>query len=555
MTRTIPSLIYGAARLATNAFPRSNTLRRFYHGVKNWYEAGWPLLDGNRAYVPSLVQDARWDQNYITRREMLRRMRYWSQNSALLEAILSVGERYTVGPAGLHVSFYSVDDSPLASPDDEKFDPWYESAEIVVKEWFQDCGWNNETMETLLKVGYRCERVDGDVFYIKTSKLGNLQVGKHSLKLRKPCLQMVEGHRIETPFDKWTEEGKTVIDGVAFNEVKLDGREMAEKIGFWTRSGFGAWESESHWFLIPKDSIIQVFTPHRVNQFRGLSSFYSCENELGKLEELLKMELTAQNDQSQWSVLVKNAAGSLNPMDPKLKAVYESKQIGNQQQDTLTQQQKMAALVDLYRKTYGATTKAFKLGEDAEMKAPVRPAEATLQLWEFLVNSVCAGGHAPRCLVFQKISASSAKSQGTEVRAELDAADDFYKGDFQKWKHMLRDSVIYFMEWAVKNDPRVADPPENWRSCIHIQQPQACNVDVGRNTQADLMMLAAGAYDFDMILGPQGISFNTMIRRLSRQQKKIEKLGVKVTLPALLPGQIPLDGKGAEKPEPELAEA
>ena len=97
------------------------------------------------------------------------------------------------------------------------------------------------------------------------------------------------------------------------------------------------------------------------------------------------------------------------------------------------------------------------------------------------------------------------------------------------------------MEWAIKNDPRVADPPANWRDCIHIQQPEACNVDVGHNTQANMMMLAAGAMDYDMILGPQGLNFVTVAKKLARQQKLLEKMKVKVTLPALLAGQIELN--------------
>ncbi len=102
------------------------------------------------------------------------------------------------------------------------------------------------------------------------------------------------------------------------------------------------------------------------------------------------------------------------------------------------------------------------------------------------------------------------------------------------------------MEWAIKTDPRVADPPAFWRDCVHIQQPEACNVDIGYSTQADLMRLAAGATDYDSILGPQGKSFVVVIKRLARQQKMIKKLGVEVTLPALMKGQIELSADEKE---------
>jgi len=535
--------VMGVANAARRTFPTSTIVSRIHRSVKNWYESGWPLLDGGRAYIPQLVQDARWDQNYITRREILRRMRFWECNSGLLESILSVGERYTVGPAGLHVSFYPSDDASM-DLDEQDDDPWYEAAELVTREFLRNCGWNGESFETMLKVGYRRQKVDGDVFYVKTWKNGPLKVGNYTLTVAKPCLQMVEAHRVETPFNRWDQEGHSVVDGVEFRQVKLQGRDMMEKVGYHVRAGFGAFETESRWFLVPIEDIIHVHSSHRVNQFRGLSDFYSVEGSIGKLYELLKIELSAQNEQSQWSVLVKNASGQFNPIDSKLSAVSIAR---GQSPNTGIDPQKLTQIQEMYRKTYGANTRAFKFGEDAEMKAPIRPSEATLQLWEYLINDVCAGCHSPRSLVMGKISAASAKSQGTEVRAELDSADAYYKGDFQKWKRLTHEAVEYFMEWAINNDPRVADPPANWRHCIHVPPPEACNVDVGRNTQADLMMLAAGAMDYDMLLGPQGISFNTMIRRLHRQQSKMKRLGVLVTLPALMPGQIELNGKGGEQ--------
>src|SRR5258708_4910213 len=109
---SIPAaLAFNSAKGLQRIFPLSNAVRSVYHFCKNWYEGGWPMWTGGaESYLPSLVQDARWDQNYVTRREMLRRMRYWSQNSPLVEAILSVGERYTVGASGLHVHFYPTGD-------------------------------------------------------------------------------------------------------------------------------------------------------------------------------------------------------------------------------------------------------------------------------------------------------------------------------------------------------------------------------------------------------------------------------------------------------------
>lgn len=545
---TFGKMALGAAHYSSaKIFPRSNTARKIYHGVRNWYEGGWPMWTGGEySYLPSLVQDAKWDQNYVTRREMMRRMRYWSQNSTIVEAILSVGERYTVGASGLHVSFYPSDD---VSADAEN--SWYDRADAVIAEWFQNCGWNGETMEKLLKVGYRCQKVDGEVFFIKSRKQLPLILGDRTLQVQKPVLQMVEAHRVESPWNKWEDEGRNMIDGVQFKVVNVAGRDLLSKTGYWTRNGMGSFEQNDSWFEIPGDSIFHLFNSHRANQYRGLSDFYTCEVVINKHEDTLNIEMKAHSSHAVRAVGVETASGqAASPMDTRLEKINQvmgrpqPQQVGND----------LAGRCETYRKETGAYVYGLKFGEKIHFDSPTRPSDSTLNLLEYQVNSICAGAHAPRCLVFEKISGASARGQGTEVRAQLDCADAYYKSDFQKWKAFVRDAVIYYMEWAIKNDQRVADPPANWRECIHIQQPEACNVDVGYNTQAQLMSLAAGATDYDAILGPQGRNFNTEIKKLARQQKLMEKLGVKVTLPALLPGQIPLEGKSVRQ-EQELQTA
>lgn len=523
-----------------NKFPRSNLIRKIYHGCRNWYEGGWPIwTGGNYSYVPSLIQDARWDQNYVTRREMMRRMRYWSQNSAICEGVISCGERYTVGASGLHVSVYPNDDLTADAED-----TWYDRAEQVIAEWFQDCGWNGETMEKLLKIGYRDQVVDGEIFYIKTRKRGMVDYNGRSITVMKPCLQMVEAHRVETPWQQF--DDYKLIDGVQFAVVFVgDGpekRDLLQKVGYWVRNGMGSFEQNDSWNMISADNIFHIYNSHRANQYRGLSDFYPCVMDLHKMEDLLEIELKAQASQSVRAVVVTNNSGqATSPLDKKLEMIKVSQ--GVKPQPNNQSQTEFNQWTELFRKETGAYVYGQKTGESVENLAPCRPSDATLQLWEFLVNSVCAATKRPRCLVFQKISGQSARSQGTEVRAELDNADLFFKGDFQKWRNFVLSSVVWFLEWAVKNDIRVSDPPSDWKQCLHILQPEACNVDVGYTTQSQLMLLAAGAMDYEMILGPQGTSFMTVAKRLLRQQKWMEKKGLKVSLPALLPGQIQLDGK------------
>lgn len=523
---------------------KSNLARKVYHGVLNWYEMGWPQFgDGSRSYIPNLVQDARWDQNFVTRREMFRQMRYWSQNSGITEAILSVGERYTVGASGLHVSFYPDEDFS-ADVDNS----WYNRAEQVVREWFNSCGYNGETMEQLQKIGYRCQKVDGEIFYVKTNKPQPLSFGNRTLQVQKPCLQMVEAHRCESPWNKFEQEGDSLVDGVQFNKTVDTGISKYTKVGYWMRSGLSSFEQMDSWELVDASDVWHLFNPTRVNQFRGISDFYSVGIDINKLEDIVDIEMQAQEHQNMRSVGIENAGGAGNVLDKRFETLGALGVKSNQQAPANNPADDKNRH-DLYRKEAGAYTYFLKTGEKIHFDAPNRPSKESITLFEFLVNRICAGTKMPRCLILQKISGESARSQGTEVRAELDNADLFFKGDFQKWKKFTVESVIWFMTWAIKNDPRVADPPANWQNCIHVMAPEAANVDVGYTTNSNMMMLAAGVIDYEVIVGPMGMSFMEVAKRLKRQQAYLKKNDIQVSLPALMPGQIPLDGQKSEQPE------
>ena len=550
---TLGRLALNAVARVQKTFPKSNTARRAYHGVKNWYEGGWPIWSGGEtSYLPSLVQDAKWDQNYVTRREMLRRMRYWSQNSEITESVLSVGERFTVGTNGLPVSFYPNDE--LLSPEgvEDPEDPWYTAADTAMEKWFSSCGWNGESMFDLLKIAYRGQKIDGDVFVLKTRKSLPLDLGSRIINVPQPVLQIVEGHRCESPWNKFEEEDQTLVDGVQYQMVETGGRKLLNRVGFWIRSGAASFETNDSWTLVSDKDCWQIRNVHRADQPRSVSDFYACEINLNKLEDLIDIEMGAQRTQSVRAVAFENAAGTAaNIGDRKMEMARIAMGQKSQQAPGNADDLRNA----LYRKETGAYVYGIKPGEKIHFDSPVRPSDSTLNLWEFLVNSICAATHAPRCLVMEKISGHSARGQGTEIRAQLDSSDSYYRGEFQKWKKFVTEAVIWRMEWEIKNNPLLADPPANWRDCIHIHQPEACNVDVGYNAQAQLSMLAAGVIDYDMILGPQGESFVSVNKRLTRQQRIMKKNGTQVTLPALMPGAIQLDGGQKQKDETETVNA
>ncbi len=467
----------------------------------NWYEGGFPILTGDRSYLPSIIQDARFDQSQITRREMLRVMRYFSQNSPLTKRVLDVSRQYVIGATHSHVTSLSNDKE------------WGKQAEIVFKEMCKEAGFNGESLLELMNIGHDCKKVDGDVLYTPTYRKGTVTIGRQKLTVNKPCLQMVEGHRIETPPSRWDEEGKTIFDGVQFSltETKLpDGRttKLQKRVAYWVRNGISAFNNEDAYQPIPVDSCYLVYSPNRVNQVRGISDFYAVVTTIHKLEDLLLMEMQAQDHQSKRAVAIETASGQFNSLDPKLEAVNRA--MGKAPCDKVDEEFKARTkFAQWYEKISGAVTFALKMGEKVTNMSPTRPSEATLQLWEFLINSFCAGTKQPRILIFPKI----AKGQGTEVRAELDSANTAYRAEFNHdWKPFVQFVWNYFMEWARYNDPRVVDAPADWQS-IHIPAPRSVLVDAGYESAAMLAEYAAGVLSLDDIASNRGTTAEAIIQQ------------------------------------------
>ena len=139
-------------------------IARFAKGMWNWLEAGLPFLTGSQGWIPSIVQDARWDLNFVTRRELLRKARYFAQNSPFIKRILEIDRIYTLGANGLHLS-------PQSSNAE-----WNEQAKMVFEEWAMTAGLQGEDLVTLMDIGHQCERTDGEIFILKIINILNIRI-------------------------------------------------------------------------------------------------------------------------------------------------------------------------------------------------------------------------------------------------------------------------------------------------------------------------------------------------------------------------------------------
>lgn len=475
--------------------------------IQNWYEGGFPFLDGTRSYVPSLIQDARYDQNQVTRRELLRRMRYWSQNSGLCKSTLDVSRQYVIGTHAPVVTSLSADSK------------WADLAEQVFGEMIEKAGLDGESLLQMLTVAHDCKKIDGDVLFVETSRRQPFTIRrgtKYETEIQKsvPCYQMVEGHRIETPPSLWNQEGLTIVDGVQFQiiEHKLeDGRTRKAMVrqGYWVRDAANsvAMNDESFAF-IPVSGGTLVFTPTRVNQVRGLSDYYAGETTLAMIEDLLKLELRAQEVQSNLTVFITNGAGQI--VDQKTQATLGALNIkiskdGEGKAVVTTADIEKAK--EVYKKVWGGETFVGRTGDTLGFLAPTRPAEATLNLWEYLINIWCASARTVRVLVFPKTT----KGQGTEVRAELDKANTGFIGEFNlNWKPFMQRAWEYLIGWAKDNDERLKNQPADWKH-IEVSPPRSVLVDHGYDSASMLAELAAGVTNLHFIAQRLGTTGKKLI--------------------------------------------
>lgn len=485
--------------------------RRNPGAVRNWYEGGFPFLDGTRAWTPSIIQDARYDQNMVTRRELLRRMRYWSQNSGLCKSTLDNGRQYVIGTHMPVVTSLSSDSS------------WGERAEKVFEEMVKTAGIDDESFFQMLTVAYDCKKIDGDILFVQTSvrkKIPIRQGTKYETAIEKsvPRFQMVEGHRIETPPSLWQREGQDIVDGVQFKIVEQsfpggEKRKAMVRVGYWVKDSISQFAAagfmqDDAYVLIPVEHCTLVYSPTRVNQIRGLSDFYAGETTLALLEDLQKMEMRAQEIQSDLTVFITNGAGqmvnektqgTLSALNIKLSTDQGGKPIVTASDIEKTKQ--------VYENIYGGKQYVGRTGDTLSFLAPNRPSEATQNLWEYLINIWCASAKGARILIFPK----AAKGQGTEVRAELDKFNTSCIGEFnQNWKPLIQSSWNYFIGWAKDNDSRLANAPEDWNR-IEVSPPRSVMVDLGYDSASMLAELSAGVTNLHFVAQRLGTTAKRLI--------------------------------------------
>ena len=490
------------------------TPRRNVRGPQDWYEGGMPLTSGERSWMPQIVQDVRFDMNFVARRELMRKARYAAMNIPLVKRILEVDATYTIGPECPHLSPSSSDIE------------WNKAAKDVWAELTDSCGLHGENLIELLQESFIAERTDGEIFPIFTRRAWT----DSELKTRgrkaglvtgsRPVIQTVEAHRVETPFGRWGDEGKTIVDGVQVEKMIVDGRANMRPVGYWVRSSSSMFEVQDSWDLIPTSAIPVICERQRPGQIRAISAFYAAMNLLHDLDDLQMLEMRGAKDGAEKSTIIKTPAGELNA------ANLIRQRFGGQGGDAAAgvDEKDWRERTAFYQKTLGGRTIAVKTGDEVSQYLNNRPTVTSREYWLFLISLACATLGVSVLLVFPDFSDNT---QGTAVRAELDIANRIFIRKGRKWRKFITDAWEYLIGWAIKNDARLKNAPDDWRN-ITIYQPRAVNVDAERNSNAMMQELEAGATDYELIYGPLGLDWRDRMDKLAEQQKYAKSIGLQL---------------------------
>ena len=457
----------------------------------NRYEAG-VAWSPNRSWLPAAVQDARLDASAAPRTEIMRKARYFEKNSAVAQRLASVFCDYVVGPNGLLVT--PASSNPQWNSAAKIY--WNTNGQFIDLNSRQNFG----TLQGLMAWRWF---FDGEIFLLKTR--GQNRSGQWF-----PRIQLVESHRVGTPPELASEEGKTVCDGVAIDE---NGRPT----GYWMRADFDG----KNFRPIQAQNVIHLFEPSRPCEYRGLSLLHAVLNDLHLLDDLEQLEHRAAIDAAEKSTFVNTATGAMPPSllgggvplsglpTPVNGLTYDDAKRTAELQDTI-----------------GGKSFALKIGEDVKQFMPNRPTEATRYLWEYLISKVCIGVGIPKLLVIPY------SMQGTVVRGDYDVANAYFQSRSSIMAASAREVYLYCLGWGIQREPALNDPlPPDWFN-VTIRPPRSVNVDVGRNSAAEKEELRDGRTNFEIIYSAFGLDWQEELEKKAQQSAYIKALAAKYDIDA-----------------------
>ena len=428
---------------------------------------GWRPQE--RSLVWARATDSREDITDVDRMRLVALSRKCYYNNAIVKSAITDIARYSVG-AGIRVQPKSGDDAW-----DEQAKAWWES-------WgtYPEVSGRFDIAAIQLLLSEAIDR-DGEIFIILTKS----KDGKSAQ------LQLVEGHRVQTPPDKDGKDG--IFDGV---EIDKYGRARA----YWIITSSGDFRR------IDAEDMIHVFEPERADQVRGYPRIAVAINTVLDRDELLRLEMQATKAASTIALVSvsKNGGGA---------GIF-----GPQTKDDEKTMETIWGGGALIRLRGDQDIKSFQLN---------RPNDRLDQHLEQYIRAACLGLQLP-----YEFCWDSSKISGANTRlVTAKAARRFEQRQNLLISQALRRIYRYAVAVAVKN----GDLPETARFyAADWICPRSITVDHGRDAQSDIALVEAGLMSRAEYFGSYGQDWEEQTRQIARETEMLGPLQ-----PIQIPGPLP----------------
>lgn len=479
-----------------------NIFRKAFQRLRKWigarYEAAVTSW-GDRSFLFSSNQDARLDADAMSRKEIMRKSRYFERNNAFVNRMADLFEQYTVGPNGLQVVSESKD------------------ATEYFARWGMQCDATGlMTFPLMQSVAARGWFVDGGSFLVKVIVRGRLKV------------QLIEAHRVYTPPFLAREEGKIVIDGKGVDRFGC-------VTGIWIFKGNNDQPADDpeHWSFVGTEDFIDISEPNRAGMYRGLPMLYPVMNDLHDLDDLQMLTMQVAKQAAEIGNVTTNKTGELSTeTSRRAKLNFQSTSAAG---SALTK-----SSGEYYKVSLGAREIALQTGDSIKQFQAERPSLAEREHWDYLTSKVCTGVGISKLLVMPY------SMQGTVTRADLDIAAAFFRARSAVMQAAVARVFLWVIEWAQLYDREVLRGGFNFAGYerVTVRPPRSVNVDVGRNSNALIAELEAHVRTYQSTYAEMGEDWREAFTQIAAEKQFAASLGI-----TLADVQQSLQQRQQEEPE------
>lgn len=383
--------------------------------------------------------DARQEMSSRDRVEIVRICRYLEKNNPFIAASVNASLTYACGdgfrfvPQSTSVEFNKAARQAIAEV--------MERPEISGKYNGRD----------LLRLALRAQKVDGELFFIKTLHPDGM-----------PALQALECHRITQPDNA----GEGWVDGIKFDR---QGRPLA----------YAVKNDQGKFQYFRAESVIHFYNPDRFTGTRGVSPYQVAINTVRDRDEILLAERVAVKAFSQKGFVLHSQAGEFDEADAGILG-------GRRKAGTSSAGENCGTSADDVADAFGGQSIALKPGEDLKaFEFPNRPSPVWLGFDAALQRDAALGTGLPLDFL-----TDPTKINGTVARMVIKQAEKSFEADKVLLdQKLLRPFIRYALGVLISQGRLPA--VQGWEK-IAFQYPRPISVDLGRDVGAAIREVELG---------------------------------------------------------------